>query len=65
MNAPIARYLHNALWTGSEMIIWGGSDRMNLFAYRRQVNPNSDSWTADGAHERAARPGRSRGSMDW
>ena len=25
-NAPTARYLHTAVWTGSQMIVWGGSD---------------------------------------
>ena len=24
-NAPEARYYHTAVWTGSEMIVWGGS----------------------------------------
>ncbi len=24
-NAPEARYLHTAIWTGSDMIVWGGS----------------------------------------
>jgi N-acetylneuraminic acid mutarotase len=24
-NAPSGRYLHTAVWTGSEMIVWGGS----------------------------------------
>ena len=23
-NAPAARYGHTAVWTGSEMIVWGG-----------------------------------------
>ena len=23
-NAPVARYNHTAVWTGSEMIVWGG-----------------------------------------
>ena len=23
-NAPTARYSHTAVWTGSEMIVWGG-----------------------------------------
>jgi hypothetical protein len=23
-NAPTARYQHTAVWTGSEMIVWGG-----------------------------------------
>jgi hypothetical protein len=25
-NAPIAREEHTAVWTGTEMIVWGGSD---------------------------------------
>src|SRR5206468_13109812 len=25
-NAPAARFGHTAVWTGSEMIIWGGQD---------------------------------------
>src|SRR5213076_577838 len=25
-NAPAARELHTAVWTGSEMIVWGGTD---------------------------------------
>src|SRR5438552_5229472 len=31
-NVPAARYLHTAVWTGSEMIVWGGSngDGLNI-----------------------------------
>ena len=25
-NAPAARAFHTAVWTGSEMIVWGGYD---------------------------------------
>ena len=25
-NAPTARVTHTAVWTGSEMIVWGGTD---------------------------------------
>ena len=25
-NAPDARYLHTAVWTGSEMIVWAGEN---------------------------------------
>ena len=25
-NAPNARYFHTAVWTGSEMIVWGGDN---------------------------------------
>jgi hypothetical protein len=29
-NAPSARFRHTAVWTGSEMIVWGGIDRNSL-----------------------------------
>src|SRR5438046_5936345 len=41
-NAPTARHDHTAVWTGSEMIVWGGS---NLNTGGRN-NPGTDSWTA-------------------
>jgi hypothetical protein len=28
-NAPSGRFLHTAVWTGSEMIVWGGHDSWN------------------------------------
>jgi N-acetylneuraminic acid mutarotase len=30
-NAPDARVSHTAVWTGSEMIVWGGNDDFNYF----------------------------------
>ncbi len=44
-NAPIARYLHTAVWTGSEMIVWGGSNGSDLDSGGRYT-PSTDSWTA-------------------
>ena len=41
-NALSGRYYHTAVWTGSEMIIWGGSDGNA----GRRYNPSTDSWTA-------------------
>ena len=35
-NAPAARYYHTAVWTGSEMIVWGGYDG-TLFEHRREI----------------------------
>jgi hypothetical protein len=29
-NAPSVRSIHTAVWTGSEMIVWGGSDNSRL-----------------------------------
>src|SRR5438552_5208528 len=40
--APDARYFHTAVWTGSEMIIWGGSGLRDDGA---RYNPSPDTWT--------------------
>jgi N-acetylneuraminic acid mutarotase len=40
-NAPTARDFHNAVWTGSEMIIWGG---FGIGGGR--YDPSTDSWIA-------------------
>src|SRR6266705_1074237 len=44
-NAPAARGLHTAVWTGSEMIVWGGFDG-SYFNTGGRYNPGTDSWTA-------------------
>ena len=48
-NAPAGRYLHTAVWTGSEMIVWGGADFFDYFNTGGRYNPNTDSWTATSA----------------
>jgi len=40
-NAPEARAAHTAVWTGTEMIIWGGGSNTG-----GRYNPSTDSWTA-------------------
>src|SRR5207248_1550736 len=48
-NAPTARASHKAVWTGSEMIVWGGyfydgvTHELNTGA---RYNPSTDSWMA-------------------
>ncbi len=42
-NAPLARYRHRAVWTGSEMIIWGGVGA-DFFNTGVRYNPDTDSW---------------------
>jgi N-acetylneuraminic acid mutarotase len=39
--APSPRYGHSAVWTGSEMIVWGGS----YLADGARYNPATDTWT--------------------
>lgn len=45
--APTARSSHTAVWTGSEMIVWGGTDlAQGYFNTGSRYNPVSDSWSA-------------------
>src|SRR5207253_7752187 len=44
-NAPTSRYQHTAVWTGSEMIVWGGYDGSNV-STGAKYNPGTNSWTA-------------------
>jgi N-acetylneuraminic acid mutarotase len=43
INAPAARAYDTAVWTGSEMIVWGGSPYTNTGG---RYEPGTDSWTA-------------------
>jgi N-acetylneuraminic acid mutarotase len=43
-NAPIARWLHTAVWTGSEMIVWGGSQNTIPNIPGGRYNPTTDTW---------------------
>ncbi len=47
VNAPTAREFHTAIWTGSEMIIWGGLAGGYSNSGGR-YNPATDSWTLTG-----------------
>ena len=62
-NAPDARGGHTALWTGNEMIVWGGfNDSGNLNTGGR-YNPATDSWTATSTTD--APVGRQECSVVW
>jgi N-acetylneuraminic acid mutarotase len=46
---PAARRYHTAVWTGSRMVVWGGSSGGSLPAYLNtgaQYDPATDSWVA-------------------
>src|SRR6202035_1693441 len=47
-NAPDPRYEHTAVWTGSEMIVWGGSGGGGDLTSGGRYNPSTDSWIATG-----------------
>jgi hypothetical protein len=48
INAPGARGGHTSVWTGSEMIVWGGSAGRPQMYFNTggRYNPSTDSWTA-------------------
>ncbi len=44
---PTARYSHTAVWTGSEMIVWGGcTTNSGNFNTGGRYNPVANSWTS-------------------
>ena len=44
---PVARYSHSAVWTGAEMIVWGGIGGGSLFLNTGgRYDPATDAWTA-------------------
>src|SRR5438046_2695765 len=46
-NAPEARYLHTAVWTGTRMVVWGGFGNINgPLNTGGRYDPATDSWTA-------------------
>ena len=45
LNAPSPRHGHTAVWTGSEMIVWGGQDSNRQFNTGARYDPATDSWT--------------------
>ncbi|MFZ3065308.1 MAG: kelch repeat-containing protein [Nitrospirota bacterium] len=45
-NAPTARYAHTAVWTGTQMIVFGGSNGTNYLNTGGRYNPTTDSWSA-------------------
>jgi hypothetical protein len=45
-DAPAARYQHTSVWTGSEMIVWGGVDSTGApLKSGASYDPANDSWT--------------------
>ncbi len=62
-NPPEARGFHTAVWTGSEMIIWGGYDGSNYWNTGGRYNPGTDGWTATSTTDAPA--GRSNHTAVW
>ena len=45
LGVPDARSRHVAVWTGNEMIVWGGGAEFNLYSGSR-YDPSTDHWVA-------------------
>ena len=61
--APSERLEHIAVWTGNEMIVWGGGDRFNYFNTGGRYDPITNSWAATDA--RFAPDGRRSHTAVW
>ena len=54
-SAPDGRYDHTAVWTGSEMIVWGGHNG-GEFEHRRQIQSEHRQLDSHQHHQCARRP---------
>jgi N-acetylneuraminic acid mutarotase len=48
-HAPTGRNVRTPVWTGTEMIVWGGYDGRNILNTGGKYNPGTDRWTATSA----------------
>jgi len=59
-NAPLGRRLHTAIWTGSEMVIWGGTQSYENYSLASggRWSPGTNTWvgTYVGNQERRYKP---------
>jgi N-acetylneuraminic acid mutarotase len=44
VDAPTRRYYPTAVWTGKEMLVWGGYDLRTLFDSGGRYDPATDTW---------------------
>ena len=66
VDTPASRVNHTAVWTGSEMIVWGGNDGTDHYLNTGgRYNPSTDTWTGYHHSERAHCTTISHGSLDW
>ena len=57
-NAPSARETHTAIWTGTEMIVWGGGgDGLRGLSTGGRYNPTTNSWATTSGNAPTARLG--------
>jgi len=62
--APIGRYGHSAVWTGTELIVWGGRNVNSFLNTGSRYDPATASWTPTSTSG-APSPGRIDHSAVW
>jgi len=45
LNVPSARSSHSAVWTGTEMVVWGGGQFSSVTSHGGRYDPATDTWT--------------------
>ena len=63
-NVPTARSNHTAVWTGSEMIVWGGYTRGAFFEHGREIQSHHRQLDSNQHNQRALWSRISHGSVD-
>ena len=64
MGAPSPRMGPTAVWTGTEMIVWGGRVDQTTLGDGGRYNPVTNTWTAAVGDGRTGRTGRTYGCVD-
>ena len=67
IQAPTGREFPTAVWTGNEMIVWGGFSDDGSFNYLNtggRYNPSTDRWLAYQHHQCTRWPRGAHGSLD-
>jgi N-acetylneuraminic acid mutarotase len=59
-----ARYAHTSVWTGTEMIVWGGTDNIPTNTGGR-YSPSTDTWAAGGTSYTNAPSARDYHTAVW
>ena len=62
---PTARHGHSAVWTGSEMVVWGGNDEVGTLNTGGHYDPATDTWTAGGISTAGAPVDRTGHTAVW
>lgn len=63
VNAPESRAGFTAVWTGTEVIMWGGSRSFLYFSSGGRYNPSTDTWLPTGMNN--VPEGRSAFTAEW